>query len=798
MATPHVAGAAALLAAAHPDWTGPQLKDALVSTTKATPDYDAYQGGSGRLDIAGTMRSTVFATATAYTGVPASAQKPGKAEHAVTYTNTADSPVTLDLAVDAPQAPAGLFTLSERQVTVPAHGTRAVTLVMDPGQAATGSRHTGQIRASGPGGALARTTIGLGTVTEYHTLSLILRDNAGKPMSGLVELMHEGKSEFDSNLDFVFVDETGRLDLPLPKNAYSAMAFVNVRGSHGPHSLGLALLGDPEIILDRDTEVVLDASAARQVRAVTPQESASTFERMEYYRSMNGSWRSFLLTDNYYDSLWAQPTGAKVTHGEFYFATRWRMEQPVLAVASKTSEFSDVLRQSGTTQLPEGRSNLRVVYAGNGAPSDYAGLDVRGKAVVVRRDQSLIDDPAQAAAAAAAGAKLLLVKNDQIGREVRRYSAGWSVPSPIEVALLSIDEGEKLIREARGGKAKLKVTSTPVSDYVYDLMDVKRGAITSDTVYRADRDNLARVDVGFHAPDGTVHGGEFRYDWPSYSDWGIGPVTLMDEPTRGERTDWVSTGDHYRWGQEAYVDGLLYEIDPRMSYRAGTTEKEDWFSPIERPHLNDNYKLPTRAAGRLSFDIPGWGGADHVGMAMDYQGMRHALSVYQGGTLLRQVNGTTVISADAPSAESLPYRVVMDTERDPEFGVYSSRTHTEWDFRSRSASEDAPAVLPLLQLGYSVDTDGDGRTRRKADLVLTAAHLPGAYGTGTIGSAGLDVSYDDGITWQKASLTRSGADGWKAGLHAPASARYLSIRASARDAKDNAVSQTVIRAVGLK
>ena len=46
MATPHVAGAAALLAAAHPDWTGPQLKDALVSTTKATPQYTPYQAGS--------------------------------------------------------------------------------------------------------------------------------------------------------------------------------------------------------------------------------------------------------------------------------------------------------------------------------------------------------------------------------------------------------------------------------------------------------------------------------------------------------------------------------------------------------------------------------------------------------------------------------------------------------------------------------------------------------------------------------------------------------------------------------
>ncbi|MFC7109603.1 S8 family serine peptidase [Nonomuraea rubra] len=47
MATPHVAGAAALLAAQHPDWTGAQLKDALVSTAKPTPDHSPPRPAAG-------------------------------------------------------------------------------------------------------------------------------------------------------------------------------------------------------------------------------------------------------------------------------------------------------------------------------------------------------------------------------------------------------------------------------------------------------------------------------------------------------------------------------------------------------------------------------------------------------------------------------------------------------------------------------------------------------------------------------------------------------------------------------
>jgi hypothetical protein len=184
-------------------------------------------------------------------------------------------------------------------------------------------------------------------------------------------------------------------------------------------------------------------------------------------------------------------------------------------------------------------------------------------------------------------------------------------------------------------------------------------------------------------------------------------------------------------------------------------------------------------------------------MAMDTQGMRQTLSLYQGDTLLKQATSTW-LTADAPAPGRLPYRAVLDTAKDASVGTYSTSTHTEWNFQSGAPEEGTQAVLPLLQLGYELDTDADGRAGREADLVVTPAHLPGADGTGAIGPVDLDVSYDDGVTWQKASLTRAGADGWKTHLRAPASARYLSIRASAQDAKGNAVSQTVIHAAGLR
>ncbi|WP_408648156.1 S8 family serine peptidase [Streptomyces gossypiisoli] len=80
MATPHVAGTAALLAAVHPDWTGAQLKQALVSSAKATPSYSPYEAGAGRLDALAAVNTSVFATAGAFSGFSAWPHEPGETD----------------------------------------------------------------------------------------------------------------------------------------------------------------------------------------------------------------------------------------------------------------------------------------------------------------------------------------------------------------------------------------------------------------------------------------------------------------------------------------------------------------------------------------------------------------------------------------------------------------------------------------------------------------------------------------------------------------------------------------------
>ncbi|MFB6709592.1 S8 family serine peptidase [Streptomyces sp. NPDC056333] len=784
MATPHVAGAAALLAAARPGLSGAELKDLLASTSRQTPRYDAFQAGSGRLDVAAAARTGVFATATAcaaqYTG--------GTVQRPVTYTNATGAPVALTLSVDAAHAPAGMFRLSDSHVVVPAHGTADVTVTID-GSAGTGDSHySGQVLATDAAGkATAHTAVSLG-MALMHKLTLTFKDADGNPTSGQVELLN-----VDEGTSFpVGVGPSGTREIFLPENVYSALSFHEVQGIHGPHSKGLALLGDPDVLLDRDTTVTFDASKVKRIQMTTPQRSEVTFHKLGYNRVMNGVRSGLSAESLYYDSLWAQPTTHKVTHGDFQLTARSRNEKPALALSTRTTEFTDIRRQEGITPLSKGTHKLPLVFAAEGATADYEHLDARGKAVVVRHSDD-VSDVDQARNAMAAGAKLMLVVENGYGRPLRYYAPPQEPFIALDVALLGFEEGEKLIRQAKDGGARITVESEPASPYVYDLAHAWQNEIPSNTTVRSDATDLARIDVTFASPRPDATGSEFRFEWLDGVDWTSG--NIMPEPGTGKRTDWVSTTG-VRWHQEAYADYVGFEKGATTAYRAGSRQSEEWFKPIQRPYLNNTFYgnlPPTRNGNRLYVDIPAWGSRNHVGWNQDVEAGQQQ-TLYQGTTELGQGNFTNVWG-DAPGAGKLPYRLVVTGERGTNAVTkYSSSTRTEWDFTSKAPPEDVHAVLPLVQLDYEIGTDAAGRAGRHDALSVTAVHLTDAVGAGKIGAVGLELSYDDGRTWHKVAC---GNDG-RFRLDAPKKASYVSMRTSAKDSAGNAIHQTVIRAFGLR
>ncbi|MEU5920822.1 S8 family serine peptidase [Streptomyces sp. NPDC047141] len=795
MATPHVAGVAALLAEKHPDWTGAQLKNALMSSSK-TLDATAYELGAGRVDVAAAIAADLTATGSAdlgFTSWPYEESKP--VTRTVTYTNSSDAPVALSLAVEG--IPAGVAALADTTLTVPAHGTASTTVTGDGAKAPVG-RSSGRITATAGGTPVAHTALGLVKEEERYTLTVHVKDRDGAPAPA-----HLGVQQLTRDVDPfpAAVGESGTLALRLKPGTYTVDTFLDVRGSHGGDSLGLGFLTAPEIVLDRDREITLDGRQLREIRAEVDRRTETRQLLMEFDREANGaSYGGAVQVPPMYDSIFAAPTRKPAT-GTFEYRTVWRLGKPVLEAAVDGARLSDATPQAGAALL-EGGHRLGLVDAGTGTPAEYSGKNATGKAVLVRLTEGA--DPVRLAQTAQdAGAEALFVTDDRPGRLMTWFGTADYQDRPLAVATVNTADARRLAAGAARGK-RVDLTGTRFTPYTYDLSEGHPGAIGEDLVFRPGRKDLATIDSTFRMPTKRKElGGEFRYSITDTFPIGFGFKEWIAFPAR--RTEYVSTGTGQRWHESVDLGESLEQRGGQSVYRGGSRTALDWFGPVWHPWLGTGLGWGQERTGNdLRFNTPGWGdsGTDHTGFGNVWSDdtMTQYTEVYVNGVRVDRKMSSGAYAWDAPSEEAA-YKVVTDTTLDADRWRLGTKGHSEWTFRSAETPSDRVTYLPLLNLGIDVDTDlnGDVRAGGRLPVGISAAYVAGAAGTARIGTGSLEASYDEGATWTKVALRKSshGAS-WTGELRIPKGAGTVSLRAGARDDRGGSVTQELIRAVGVK
>ncbi|WP_043535259.1 S8 family peptidase [Salinispora tropica] len=788
MAAPHVAGAAAILAQQHPEWTNTQLKDALMSSAEDLGDsYTAFQVGTGRLDVAAAVDSTVRAAGSAFIGYFEWPHQPTDAPvtEPVTFTNSGATAVTLDLATTGSNA----FTLDTPTVTVPAGGQADVPVTADPNGIAIGS-YTGYLVGTDPttGQTVTRTALGLLKEDERYGLTIKARDHNGEPMRAFVLLRADG--EWFPR----YIDVDGERTLRLPPGNYTMETKAEVPGERAD-SLGLALLAAPETVLDKPTEVTLDASQARLLDTTTPQRTQDRQRLLQYtidHGAGTGPYYYLHSIAPEYDDVYVLPTERSVEN-PFAMAARWRKGEPVLSLRALGLLPIDAVVQPGST-ITTGKQWLRPVYAGTGAPKDYTDLDVDGRVAVVTRSDE-VSAPDRAAAAATAGAELLLVVNDSPGILYEHVGE-----SPIPVASIHRDIGELLTTLATHGTPPLKVDQEKYPDTIYDLAQVWREQVPDQPLtYHPSHHDLARIDARYHA-DQDTEGSGYRTDTAI----GVPYANLEPEWHPGTRTEWVTPD--IPWVESHRQRDSTVVADPH-TYTKGTTTRLDWFAPAIRPAFNQSaWTKNSRYQDRMTLSPHPWSPS---GTVLDYRGiMRYPtaqehLKLYQGDTLLHEdENFSHLIKREVP-AGTLPYRLVLDASRPADEWRLSTRTHTEWDFISSTnqAGPSEPLPITLLQLDYELETDlrGDVKAGTRQEISITARPQPGGSGTGIITAVELEVSYDDGTTWQPVTLTQGDNDRHTGTLKLPKDRDgFISVRATAQTDTGFAIRQEIIRAYGLR
>nr|BFD87900.1 S8 family serine peptidase [Streptomyces sp. Xyl84] len=278
MATPHVAGAAALLAQQHHDWDGARLKAVLTGSAEPGP-YSSFQQGTGRTDVARAIGQSVVAEQGPLDfgrqEWPHTDDEPVTKQ--LTYRNLGTGPVTLDLSVEAlsvdgKPAAEGLFTVSPQHLTVPAGGTAAASVTADTRAGGTDGTFGGSVTAASADGKVrVRTALGVEREVEMYDLTLRHLDENGEPVGDATTEIQG----IDTDFHAVYADEEdGELTVRLPKGDYSLSGIVHTDPNAPTH----ALLFQPLLRLDEDTAVTVDARRARPVRVTLPDPAAENID----------------------------------------------------------------------------------------------------------------------------------------------------------------------------------------------------------------------------------------------------------------------------------------------------------------------------------------------------------------------------------------------------------------------------------------------------------------------------------------------------------------------------------------
>lgn len=674
MATPHVAGAAAIVAQQHPGWSPAQIKAALIGSAKQVTGNE-FQQGSGRLDVGRAVRQKVSVdVGTLAFGTVQYPYGQAPIVKKVTYRNGGGVPVSLELSArattnDGQKAPAGMFTLSAAKLTVPAGGTATVTLTAHPKGGAAGP-YGGRLTARDTNGrTVVHTLIGLDKEPRAVNARIRLIDRkGGVPYPG----------DYPYPVFFVPLSGTQTIRVAiaggagtarLPEGRYLAYAGVGTQTSGGGWDVSLAVL--PDVNVTGRGEIVFDARTAKPVRVRTDRPDAKTVdEELMLQRDRPGGLPPIT----------------------FYLKTQDGGRFPVTPTKGNTAGF---------------RSRYWAVLAQRG----------------------------------------------------------------------DTDEG------------------FDTSPYAYHLAFRTQGRIPEDYQVR-DRD-LGSVKADYAAmrsrlivPMMVIPG--FTGGW--------GPEgTAFEMPTRlpVSRTEYFTPRLSWFRGLNTF---LTIEYGKPQTFTAGRHSAERWNTAVTGPALPEWAKL-TRTGNEIVAQMPLWG-SPIAGRTS------RSVAATSRSTLLR--DGKEIGSQDdlpdldRPVRFTVPpgpghYRLALEGTADPDAYELSSKVRAEWSFRSSATGGTKATPLPLLALRANPSLDLDNAAPAGRPMTLPLRLDRSGPAIAPVAKVTVEVSGDDGTTWQRVVALPAGRDAWTALTHPPGKpGDFVSLRLHAEDTTGNTVTQTITRAFRLR
>ncbi|WP_343240410.1 S8 family serine peptidase [Streptomyces sp. SID14515] len=318
MATPHVAGAAALLKQRNPDWRAAELKGALTGSAKDT-GFTAFEQGAGRIQADRAVEQTVHAEPVSlnFGSVEWPHDDDRPVVRTLTYRNSADADVTLDLTASGAgpggeAAPEGMFTVSPGSVTVPAGGAAEVTVTADTAIDAPDGQYSAAVVATG-GRQSVRSAAAVDRETPSYPVRLRHLGRDGRAAAAFQTYV-TGLSGEAAGQEFA-LDETGdSTELRLPVGEYSVQGIV--LADRADSTKGADWIAQPKLTVDGPQDVTLDARTAKPVDITVPDRRATARQaHAGYTLKVDGLDRKFGWRLPSFENFRSAGLGPDVTDG---------------------------------------------------------------------------------------------------------------------------------------------------------------------------------------------------------------------------------------------------------------------------------------------------------------------------------------------------------------------------------------------------------------------------------------------------------------------------------------------------
>lgn len=860
MATPHVSGAAAILAQQHPTWQAGQLKAALMSTSKDV-GYTVYEQGTGRVDVARAHAQQVFAATPNLDFGFLRFDQNQPLSKTITYSNSGDAPVTLSLqptlaTTTGTAAPAGALTVEPATVTVPAGGTAdaAVNLdlsLLDP------ATYSGVIVANDASGDIQlRTPVGVLREPVLHTVTQTIDERAGSQVRGCgVDATTFGSTVCLSAPSLLRVDGAGagtsydatriscvqetqpcrtvRVETRVPAGVYSAHNLVAFSLDSRSQ---IAWVDNPEFTVAGDTELAFDLDDAQRftIDAPDPTEPLNAvYSRSRIVPGISDSHTTVLFTSYGQFNFWAAPT-QPTTIGTHRVKTDWVLAKPLVTMSAAAGKRHLALHPTYHDYRPvrfSGRHTLPVVDANLGGKDDFAKINARGKLALIRsRPDRCIVEKEQLENAIHAGAKGVLVDSTNPGAWgedchlpiLPSWEWDGQEPSTIPFAEISRGEAETLRNLLARGAVKVTVADSGETPYIYNLALFAERITPGSLHFAVKKRQLANIDAKYHAdktsemydgfatwlPDETFVGGVgYNFAGPTTRRVSYGPVSrdLMYQRHVVRPTEWLTTYDIF---DRAGPGGTQHWFDRPAAPGTATVPTDAWQT---RPWWSDQRLLCSGCReGNTLFAWMFLATSDPRQRSVEIGYDPSSVHLYRGDKEIpfTDWNDFGIASFVLPP-ERARYRLTLD----------HANTHTSWTFGSSEPTSDhtpdwyacaGRAFLgtsepcraePLIFLRYRVPVDLANAVSApgRHELQLTAYRQ--APGAPAVKALRLWVSTNKGASWQSVKITYQRAGKFTAQIKVPrlqATSGTISLKVHATDAAGNEVTQVINDAYNLK